>query len=173
MSWQGQLSTIVRHLLNDVDHTNYKYTSKRLETTIIVAAQLVILDADFNNTYSINVESCQLSPDPTDLETKDNAFITLVALKSACIILGSEARTESGNAISIKDGPSAIDLRGVSGTLLTLYKDLSEKYEQALTSHLAGNSMFGAAILGPYSPASDFVTRNYSDSDLRGGYFRY
>ena len=173
MSWQGQLSTIVRHLLNDVDETNYKYTTKRLETTILVAAQLVLLDTDFNNVYSINLEQCYLSPDPTDSDIKDDAFITLVSLKSACIILGSEARTESGNAISIKDGPSAIDLRGVCGTLLTLYKDLSEKYEKSLMQYRTGNSISGKAILGPYSPASDYITRNYSDSDLRGGYFRY
>jgi hypothetical protein len=173
MSWQGQMSTMVRYLLNDVDPTNYKYSAKRIETTILVAAQLVTLDVDFKNVYSVNVEKCYLSPDPTDDEIKDDVFITLVSLKSACIVLGSEARTESGNAISIKDGPSAIDLRGVSSTLLALYKDLNEKYEQALLNYRAGNSISGKAILGPYSPASDFITRNYSDSDLRGGYFRY
>lgn len=173
MSWQGQISTMVRYLVNDVEPASYKYSPKRIETTILVSAQLVMLDTDFNNIYSINVEQCSLSPDPTDIETKDDAFMTLVTLKSACVIIGSEVRTESGNAISIKDGPSAIDLRGVSSTLLALYKDLNDKYSQALMNYRAGNSIAGKAILGPYSPASDFVTRNYSDSDLRGGYFRY
>jgi hypothetical protein len=173
MSWQGQISTMVRYLVNDIEPANYKYSPKRIETTILVSAQLVMLDTDFSNIYSINVEQCSLSPDPTDTETKDDAFMTLVTLKSACIIIGSEVRTESGNAISIKDGPSAIDLRGVSSTLLALYKDLNDKYSQALMNYRAGNSIAGKAILGPYSPASDFVTRNYSDSDLRGGYFRY
>lgn len=164
---------MVRYLVNDLEPENYKYSAKRIETTILVSAQLVMLDTDFTNTYSINVEQCSLSPDPTDTETKDDAFMTLVTLKSACIIIGSEVRTESGNAISIKDGPSAIDLRGVSSTLLALYKDLNDKYSQALMNYRAGNSIAGKAILGPYSPASDFVTRNYSGSDLRGGYFRY
>jgi len=173
MSWQGQISTMVRYLVNDLDPANYKYSLKRIETTVLVSAQLITLDTDFGNTYSINIEQCSLSPDPTDTDTKDDAFITLVTLKSACLIIGSEVRTESGNAISIKDGPSAIDLRGVSSTLLTLYKDLNDKYSQALMNYRAGNSIAGKAILGPYSPASDFVTRNYSDSDLRGGYFRY
>lgn len=164
---------MVRYLVNDVEPASYKYNPKRIETTILVSAQLVMLDTDFSNIYSINVEQCSLSPDPTDAETKDDAFMTLVTLKSACVIIGSEVRTESGNAISIKDGPSAIDLRGVSSTLLVLYKDLNDKYSQALMNYRAGNSIAGKAILGPYSPASDFVTRNYSDSDLRGGYFRY
>lgn len=173
MSWQGQISTMVRHLISDVDPANYKYSAKRLETSILVAAQLLLSETDLRQSYNINVENCQLSPDPTDAETKDEDFISLVSLKCACIILGGEVRAESGNAISIKDGPSAIDLRGVSGTLMTLYKDLCEKYGQMLLDYQAGNSLAGHAILGPYSPGSDFVKRSYSDTDLRGGYFRY
>lgn len=173
MSWQGQISTMVRHLISDVDPANYKYSAKRLETTILVAAQLLTTETDLKQLYTINVEQCELSPDPTDDTTKDDDFIALVSLKCACVILGGEVRAESGNAISIKDGPSAIDLRGVSGTLNILYKDLCTKYEQMLLDYRAGNSLAGHAILGPYSPGSDFVTRSYSDNDLRGGYFRY
>lgn len=173
MSWQGQISTMVRHLISDVDPTNYKYTTKRLETAILVSAQLVTFDTDLKQSYSINVEQCSLSPDPTDAETFDEAFISLVSLKTSCVILGSEVRAESGNAISIKDGPSAIDLRGVSNTLIILYKDLCEKYEKMLLEYQAGNSLAGHAILGPYAPGSDFVRRTYSDHDFRGGYFRY
>lgn len=159
MSWQGQISTMVRYLVDDIDPTNYKYANKRVETTILVAAQFVTLQTDFNNTYTINVEQCTLSPDPTDTDTKDNAFINLTALKAACIMLGSEVRSESGNAISIKDGPSAIDLRGVASTLVTLYQDLCKKYDQMLLDYRAGSSVAGQAILGPYSPGSDLVSR--------------
>ena len=78
MSWQGEISTMVRHVVNDLDPTSYKYSVKRLETTILVAAQLVTFDVDFDNSYSINVEQCGLTPDPTDAP-KDNAFINMVA----------------------------------------------------------------------------------------------
>ena len=114
-----------------------------------------------------------LSPDPTDQETKDDDFIALVSLKTACLIVGSEAKSESANAISIKDGPSAIDLRGVSNTLFILYKDLCEKYDKLLTDYKEDGVSVGQAILGPYSPGSDFVARTHSDYDHRGGYFRY
>jgi hypothetical protein len=173
MSWQGQISTIVRHIINDVDPTNYKYNDKRIETSILVSSFLVQNDGDFSNIYDVNVEQCFLSPDPTDAETKDNDFIALVAIRTACLIIGSEAKSESANAISIKDGPSAIDLRGVSNTLVLLYKDLCEKYEAMLIDYRAGNSIAGQAILGPYSPGSDFIARTHSDYDHRGGYFRY
>ena len=173
MSWQGKISTIVRHMINDVDTTNYKYSDKRIETSILVSAFLVEIDADFNNSYDINVEQCLLSPDPTDTETKDDDFVALVALKTACMIVGSEVKSESANAISIKDGPSAIDLRGVSNTLFVLYKDLCEKYEKLLYDYKEDGVSVGQAVLGPYSPGSDFIARTHNDYDHRGGYFRY
>ena len=141
MAWQGQISTMVRHIVNDVDPANYKYTPRRLETTILVAAQLLSTQVDLQNDYKINVEQCLLIPDPSEDATKDNNFLSLVTLKTACIILGSEVKAESGNAISIKDGPSSIDLRGVSGTLISLYKDICAKYDQMLLDYQAGNSL--------------------------------
>ena len=170
MSWQGQMSTIVRHLIDDLDAAKYKYSPTRVETAILVSAQLTTMNVDFNNSYTINVESCSLSPDPTDTDTKDNPFINLVSLRTACIILGGEIRSESGNAISIKDGPSAIDLRGVSQVLATLYKDLSDRYDHSLLEYRAGNSIAGHAILGPYSPGSDSVSNNRLDH-RSGGFF--
>lgn len=171
MSWQGQISTMVRHLISDVDPTNFKYAARRLETAILVSAQLVLFDTTFAYNYSVNVETCHLDPDPTD--NGDQDFIALTALKTACIVIGSEVRAESGNAISIKDGPSAIDLRGVSNTLMILYKDLCQKYEQMLLDYQAGNSLYGHAILGPFSPGSDNIRRVHSDPDRRGGYFSH
>ena len=172
MSWQGQMSTVVRHLINDVDPSAYTFSADRMETSILVAAQLIIMNVDFGNTYSINVETGYLDPDPTDAGTRDEAFISLVCLRAACIIVGSEIRKESGKAISIKDGPSAIDLRGVTQTLAILYKDLCDKYEHSMLEYRAGNSVTGQSILGPYSPGSDVVSRNYSDY-RSGGYFNY
>ena len=172
MSWQGEISTMVRHFVNDIDSTSYKYSVKRLETAILVSAQLVTFDIDLDTDYTINVEQCGLSPDPTD-SPKDNAFINLTALKTACIILGSEVRTEASNSISIKDGPSAIDLRGVSNTLMILYKDMCEKYDQLVYDYVAGGSLAGQAILGPYSPGSDFFARTHRNDNRRGGYFSY
>ena len=128
MSWQGQMSTVVRHLISDVDPTAYTFSANRIETSILVASQLITMNVDFNNTYTINVESCALSPDPTDTDTKDNPFIALTCLRAACIVIGGDIRKESGNAISIKDGPSAIDLRGVTSTLTVLYNESTNQF---------------------------------------------
>lgn len=173
MSWQGQMTTIVRHLVNDVDPSNYSFSTDRLETTILVAAQLLTMNVDFNNVYDINVEAATLSPDPTDAATKDDPFVALTCLRTACIIIASEIRKESGNAISIKDGPSSIDLRGVTSTLTVLYQDLCKKYDEALMDYRAGNSVTGQSILGPYSPGSDYVRRGTYSDGRSGGYFNY
>ena len=55
---------------NDVDPSNYKFSNRRLETTLLVAAQLIGPTMDFVNSYDINVETCKLDPDPTDSDTK-------------------------------------------------------------------------------------------------------
>jgi hypothetical protein len=171
MSWRSQIPLMVRHLINDLNQEKYKYSDERIETSILVSAQLLSIETDFETSYTVDIANGNLSPDPVDL--KDNAFINLSALKSACIIVGSELKTEASNAISIKDGPSAIDLRGVASTLSVLYRDLSDKYAKLLLDYRAGNSIAGHAILGPYSPASDYVVRTHGDYDSRGGYFRY
>lgn len=168
MNWKNHASVMVRHLINDVDETSYKYSQSRLETTLIVAAHLVVQEIDFADTYIVNVVEESIIPDPTT----NSQFMNLLVLKTACIILGSEVKVESANSISIKDGPSAIDLRGVSATLLTLYKDLCDKYDTAVNDYGFSGSN-GKIIIGPYSPGSDYVTRTHNDQDFRGGYFRY
>jgi hypothetical protein len=172
MSWQTDMTTIVRYLISDVDDSNYKFTDARIQTSILVAATFVNNDIDFSNEYTINLGASTLSPDPTDSATEESVFVTLTCLKTACVIIGGEIRLEAGNSIAIKDGPSAVDLRGVSSVLVILHKDLCAKYDSAVLDYSAGKSIAGHAVLGPYSPGSDFVRRTYSDPDLRGGYFR-
>jgi len=170
MAWQDQMTVILRSLINDLDDSNYTYTDDRLQTMLLVAARLMLINVDFANVYTIDVTANGLTPDPTDPNYQDDAFVVLTCLRAACIILGNEIKAESGNAISIKDGPSAIDLRGVTVTLTTLYKDLSSRYEELLLEYRAGNSVAGEAILGPYSPGGFMIHRNAGDG-REGSFF--
>ena len=48
---------------------------------------------------------------------------------------------------------------------------MCEKYEHNLLEYRAGNAVAGHAILGPYSPGSDFVRHN--SPDHRSGVMYY
>ena len=109
MAWQNEMVRILRHIINDLDSSSYSFTDDRLEESILVSAQLVSTEIDFDKDYTIDVDALVLSPDPT-ASVKDDAFINLVVLKSACIILGSEVRSNALNSIALKDGPSSIIL---------------------------------------------------------------
>ena len=158
MAWTDDMPTIVRYLVNDVDSNNYTYTNGRIKQTIVVAAQLVLNEIDFDKTYTVTVSTSGISPDPT-AATKDDAFINLVSLKSACLIASSELRTKSLDAVRVSDGSSSIDAGGVLRGFEALSKSMCQRYESAKLEYKAGNSVAGQAILSPYSPASDNVNR--------------
>jgi hypothetical protein len=170
MAWQNEMTLIIRHLINDLDSSAYTFTDSRIQETVLVSAQLVLTEIDFTNTYTVDVDALTLSPDPTT-GTKDNSFIALVALKSACIITGSQLRTQSLSSLALKDGPSSIDTRGIVAGLAIIYKDVCEKYETAKMEYKTTNSI-GQAILGPYSPGSAVVGGRYGYGDSRTGYFQ-
>ena len=165
MSWKTDLVLMVRSIIGDLDKS--KFTDERLKQILVVGAYNVVNDADFTNTYTVNVAEVSISPDP--ISEKDVDFNVLTVYKSACILIGSEVKTESANAISIKDGPSAIDLRGVANSLHVLYKDLCQRYDELLKAYQYNNTLVGQAILGPYSPGSMVV--GGTEIDHRGNIF--
>jgi len=162
------MTLIIRHLVNDLDSSSYVFTDSRLEEAVLVSAQLASLEIDFENTYTIDVDSVSLSPDPTDSSNKDDSFINLVSLKTAQMLLGSELKTHSLNAISLRDGPSALDLRGIVTGLKILFDDINKRYDEALMQYKL-NGVVGQAVLGPYSPGSDSVARTHMSH--RSGWF--
>ena len=169
MAWQNEMSIILRHLVNDLDSSSYTFSDDRIEETILVAAQLVLHEMDFESTYSEDVDSSSLSPDPTVASNKDDAFISLVCLKSAYILLGSEIRTHSLNSISLRDGPSSLDLRGIVQGLNILFTDIAKRYDEAKIQYQLGGSIAGQAVLSPYSPGSDAAGR--ANLSSRSGHF--
>lgn len=148
MTWQNEMTRIVRYLINDIDSTTY--TDGRIEETILVAAQLLIDRLDFDKSYTVDVDTLLLSPDPTET-TKDNFFINIVSLQAACIVVGSEAKTLAAQSARIKDGPSSIDLSAAYTSVRQMYRDYCDKLEKMILDHNAGNSLAGQAVLTPYT----------------------
>jgi len=162
------MTLIVRHLVNDLNSSSYTFTDSRLEEAVLVSAQLALLEIDFENVYAIDVDAVSLSPDPTDSSNKDDSFINLVSLKTSQMLLGSELKTHSLNAISLRDGPSALDLRGIVSGLKILFDDINKRYDEAVMQYKL-NGVVGQAVLGPYSPGSDAVSR--TNMSNRSGWF--
>lgn len=148
--WNTEISTIVRYLVNDTDTSSPSYPDERIEQTILVAAQLVSTEIDFEQVYTINVERCSISPDPTEPSSKDDGFINLISLKAACIIIGAEYKTHSLSAVRVSDGPSSIDMGGVATNFKSLYADMCERYEKTKLNFATTNNNVGEAILSPY-----------------------
>ena len=148
MSWQNEMVRILRFLINDIDASSY--SDDRLEETILVAAQLQYASIDFPNTYTIDVDGLVLSPDPTSV-TKDDWFINIVCVKTACIILGSEAKTLAAQSYIIKDGPSTIDVSRAYTAAQQMYKDMCDKLAFMIMDYKVGNSVAGHAVLTPYT----------------------
>ena len=93
------------------------------------------------------------------------------------IIVDDESRENEGDLICAADlvTPEIINFMASKGKgliCLPMSKDLCEKYENLLLEYRAGSSIAGHAILGPYAPGSDGITRNNTDH-RSGGYFNY
>lgn len=149
MSWNTEISTIVRVLINDLQQP-YAYSNSRLEQVIVVAAKYVQFDVVLDHTYTINIEDPNITPDPT--EDDDSIFISLVSLKAACIIDQSNFRTKASlEGIRAALGPASISTNGsIAGwkNILehgpcALYADLTEHWDIKDASAIA-------AILTPF-----------------------
>ena len=169
MAWQTEMTRILRYMLTDLDRASYAYSDARLEETIIVAAQLVLHEIDFDKDYTVDVGALTLTPDPTTA-TKDNAFINLISLKSACIILSSELRTKSLDSVRVSDGASSIDTNGIVKGFESLSKSMCQAYEDAKIQYKAGNSVAGTAVLTPYE-SPNFPIVHGDGHNTRTGYF--
>lgn len=164
MAWQSYMTTIVRNIIDDVDPPQ-TYTDSRIEETIVVAAQLIYNELNFAQTYTINVDNLSISPDPTDLP--DHAFLTLVALKAACLLVKAIYRQQARSAgIRLKDGPTDFSTEGSLKGYDVLLKQVYADFEKARWEYLTTRSV-GKSILAPFSsPVLDFRgIDNYTHRD--------
>jgi hypothetical protein len=167
MSWQTEMGTLLRVLLNDFT-VPYQFSDQRVYQTICAAAQLVLSELNFPLIYEADVQSLSITPDPTDRDeaspTRDDNFINLVCLKAACITERGEARNAVRQGISIRDGSSAIDLRGpLQGRIALLKEGYCKAYDDAKLEYKAGRAgvVAGAAILSPFRIFAGYGDQNY------------
>lgn len=160
MSWITESVLVLRHMINDV-LTPYKYDDDRLTELLIVSARMVQSEVNLVNTYTVEVDTTTLTPDPTDPTTKDDPFIELMTLKAACVLDRSEARTAATQAISIKDGSSAVDLRGSAESRIKLLKvNWCQEYQNYKEYYATITAIPGACIMTPFKVWTYGVSQN-------------
>lgn len=171
--WQSEMTIIVRHIVDDLNPDDYQFSDDRIEEAILVAAQLIHNEMEFSIDYRIEVDNRLLYPDPTITpiagSDKDDDFIALCCLRAGLLFTGSQLKTYSLKAITLRDGPSSLDMRGVVAGLKVLHEDLTRKYEQVKLDYQTSKLGLGKVILSPYSPGS--FAWNNSYMDRRAGYF--
>ena len=149
MSWQVELPIIVRTLINDIE-PNPIYSDDRLIQVITVAAKYVQFDVVLDHKYLVDVINSTITPDPT--LDRDEIFISLVALKAACIFDQSSLRTKSATeGIRAALGPAQISVSGgLEGLRMILEQGPCATYDE-LTSHWDVREASAAkAILSPF-----------------------
>lgn len=154
MAWQDSMVEILRVMVDDLNDNVRKFTDDRLQRVLVTAAFQVSQGLIFAHTYVSDFNNVEIVPDPTDTinETNDDSFINLTCLKAACIIDRGSAVTAASQAISVKDGTSAIDLRGIlDGKLKLLYRGWCTVFEDARLEYQTGQvRIAGAAVMTPF-----------------------
>jgi hypothetical protein len=144
-----EMLMMLRVLINDLDDSDYTYTENRLLDVLVVAAKYVQQDIDLVNTYTINVRTHKISPDPTD----DDQFTTLVVLKSACILDQGKFRSQALlEGIKASCGPASLSVAGNSAAFKTiLEKGPCAGYAELRDANNFGDFQGVHAILSPFN----------------------
>jgi len=150
MGWQTEIPIIVRTLINDWSDEPV-FSDERILQVIAVAAQYVQFDVVLDTKYSIDVTAPSITPDPSS-PNRDEIFISLVSLKSACIIDQSNLRTKAAmEGIRAALGPASLSVGGsLEGFKLIIEEGPCALYEE-LTSHWdVKDATAIRAILSPF-----------------------
>lgn len=169
MSWQTEMTIIVRTLINDLDPVSPTYSDSRIEQVITVAGTFVQQEANLSNTYTINVSAPSIINDPTT-PTRDDAFVALTCLKAACIIDQSTYRTKATtDGIRAALGSASIQVAGnLSGFKAILDQGPCAMYQQLLEdTNVGGEGAVNViqAVLSPFV-GNDFDPRMYNRSPM-------
>jgi hypothetical protein len=159
MSWQTEMTIIVRTLINDLDPTSPTYSDARIEQVISVAGTFVQQEANLSKTYTIDVSVPSIIDDPTT-PTRDESFVALTCLKAACIVDQSTYRTKAAtDGIRAALGSASLQIAGnLAGFKAILDQGPCAMYQQLLNDHNIGGDGAVNVIQAVLSP---FVGNNF------------
>ena len=168
MAWQDIAIPMLRVVINDLEDTSL-YGNDRLSQVMIVGASYIKQEINFDTTYTVNVISQTISPDPSN----DTVFMNFLILKSACIIDVGQLRTKAMIAgLVAKCGPVAIDtLQHLTGFKELLSSGPCAAYVVLKEQWTFGNAQICRAILSPFvGDVFDPQALSYQSQNYYGGF---
>jgi hypothetical protein len=155
------MTLILRALINDLDSADY--SDERLEQLIAIAANFVLQDTS-STSYTVNIMSPDITPDPWD---DDMTFVNLTVLRAACMVDQGNLRVRAALAgLSANAGPASLS---VGGSNFAAFKDLialgpCALYKEMLQDYILGSGLVCHGILSP------FISNTFDPDDYRGDY---
>lgn len=165
--WEVEIPIIVRTLINDMGATPL-YSDDRINQAAVVAANYVQQEVNLSTTYTIDILEIAISPDPSVSSTRDNDFISFLALRTACLLDQSTFRTKAAlEGIKTNLGPASLAIGGnLAGYKTILDQGPCALYQQLTLDYNVGNASAVQAILSP------FVGNKFDPSYLGRGFYR-
>ncbi len=154
MAWLDTATLIIREIIGD-NNSTLEYSDSRLQEVLFAAMYLVNYKGDFD--YTIDITTQSITTTPTD------DFITLAIFKAVAMIVCGEYRQAAKSAMSVKDGPSSIDTKGIAENKKSLCDQFTQQYDEAIAAKLANDSSSYYAIVGPFNYDGIYYSRGISD----------
>lgn len=160
MSWKTTITTMIRHLANDVGSTE-TFTDERILTCAVVAGLIVSQEYDLSQDYSFNIDGQDITPDP--VSSSDNMAVALIALKAACILDLNRYQGAVSTGIRVRDGDSEVDTTsGFKGYADIIKEGPCGAYKKLLSDASFSASMGrGKAVMTPMSHADFSLSSNF------------
>jgi len=149
--WQTTLTKVVRNIINDSDAADF--SDDKIQESIVIAGLLAQQDFDFTTTYTFDLESTDISPDPAASSTFDSSAITLFCLRASCLLSANKYQNVIGDAIRVRDGDSEIDTTRNLQAQSEIFKvGPCKMYDDLLQKKRMDKSMnLGGAVMSPIS----------------------
>lgn len=151
--WETEIPLLIRYTIGDVS-VPQTYSDARLQQQAVAAAIFVQTEVDLSTAYTVSIAATGISPDPCDQSTRDDPFVALITMKSACMLASNEHRIYGGRSILVKDEGQTVattdrakSAKDIAANFCKMYEDL--KWEVATGQGVNAASRF-RAIVSPF-----------------------
>lgn len=153
MAWQDVSVIQLRHTINDVDDPQ-RYEDIRLQLAWLAGASFVINEFTLSNTYTVDLTSMDITPDPTVAgsqpgQVADPWAVNLITLRASIFMIQNDLKLAANSAFSVRDVHMSVDTREIYKANQLLLKEVKEQYDQLRMQYNMGVKPAVAAIVSP------------------------